>query len=165
MSNYKTIKIYSQVWMAENLDVDTYSNGDPILYADSWEKAQEYYDKKKGCYIYWYDDEYHSDRACLGKLYNIWAINDPRGLAPAGFRVASFEDWDRLIDNLGGEVAARETLWHPDGFSAGDDDIYWTSTECELEYADRYIVKINNDCVRIGEQYNYEINSVRCIKI
>jgi uncharacterized protein (TIGR02145 family) len=41
-----------------------------------------------------------------GKLYNWYAVNDPRGLAPEGWKVPSSEDWITLIDYLGGESVA-----------------------------------------------------------
>jgi len=31
-----------------------------------------------------------------GYLYNYWAVIDPRGLAPAGYKVPSVKDWDEL---------------------------------------------------------------------
>ena len=42
------------------------------------------------------------------KLYNLFAVNDPRGLAPEGWKVPSKEDWSRLIDFLGGESLAGQ---------------------------------------------------------
>ena len=41
-----------------------------------------------------------------GKLYNWYAVNDPRGLAPAGWHVASDAEWTELTNCLGGESEA-----------------------------------------------------------
>ena len=41
-----------------------------------------------------------------GKLYNWYAVNDPRGIAPKGWHVPSDAEWQTLIDYLGGESIA-----------------------------------------------------------
>ncbi len=44
--------------------------------------------------------------AIYGKLYNWYAVNDQRGLAPVGWHVPNNEEWDTLITYLGGETVA-----------------------------------------------------------
>ena len=45
----------------------------------------------------------------FGKLYNWYAVNDPRGLAPEGFHIPSSSEWEILINYLGGyKVAGRK---------------------------------------------------------
>jgi uncharacterized protein (TIGR02145 family) len=88
---YKTVKIGEQIWMAENLNVDRFKNGDPIPEAKSdaeWKNAATY-GKPAWCYFE-NNPQYGTTR---GKLYNWYAVNDPRGLAPEGWRVASRTDW------------------------------------------------------------------------
>lgn len=90
------VTIGNQVWMTKNLNVAKFRNGDIIPFAGTeqeWKLAAEneqpawcYYDM----YIY----------------YNWYAVNDPRGLAPEGWKVPSSEDWITLIDYLGGESVA-----------------------------------------------------------
>lgn len=82
---YKTVTIGNQVWMAENLNVDKFRNGDLILQAkteEEWKKAGE---NKHPAWCY-FDNDTAND-AKYGKLYNWYAVNDPRGLAPAGWHI------------------------------------------------------------------------------
>ena len=44
--------------------------------------------------------------AKYGYLYNYWAVIDPRGLAPVGYKIPSIEDWDDLKKFIGPEPAA-----------------------------------------------------------
>ncbi|MBK7522649.1 MAG: fibrobacter succinogenes major paralogous domain-containing protein [Saprospiraceae bacterium] len=42
----------------------------------------------------------------FGKLYNWYAINDPRGLAPQGWHIPNDEEWTTLETTLGGSSVA-----------------------------------------------------------
>lgn len=93
---YKTVRIGDQWWMAENLEVTHYRNGDPIpLFSDSviWEHTWS----GGRCYPEG-TPEYHETYAFL---YNWYAVNDSRGIAPEGWRVASWDDWCELETYLG----------------------------------------------------------------
>ncbi len=92
-------EIGNQVWMRNNLDVDTYNNGDPIPLANTQEELNSFINEEVGCYSYFQFNEFNT---ALGKRYNYYALNDPRGLVPDGYKVPSEEDWKSLIDNLGG---------------------------------------------------------------
>ena len=88
---FKTVQIGTQVWMTKNLDVSSFRNGDPIPEAktdEEWKKAEE---NKQPAWCYY--DNNSANGAKYGKLYNWYAVNDPRGLAPIGFRVPTDEDW------------------------------------------------------------------------
>ena len=90
--------------MTENLNVDKFRNGDPIPPAktdDEWKIAVV---NKQPAWCY-YDND-NANGAKYGKLYNWYAVNDPRGLAPAGWHVPSDEEWTQLTDYLGGESVA-----------------------------------------------------------
>lgn len=112
------ITIGKQVWMVENLNVDTFRNGEPIPEAktkDEWKKAG---DEKKPAWSY-YNDNPDNGRS-YGKLYNWYAVNDPRGIAPEGWRIPSDKDWSTLTDFLGGESVAGKKM------KSGD---LWTESE------------------------------------
>jgi uncharacterized protein (TIGR02145 family) len=90
------VKIGNQIWMKKNLDVGKFRNGDPIQEVKSeedWIRA----DSLKfpaWCYV---DFDSETNKT-YGKLYNWYAVNDPRGLAPAGWRIPNKQDWINLID-------------------------------------------------------------------
>ena len=99
----ETIKIGKQVWMTKNLDVDTYRNGDPIPEVQS---PEEWATLKTGAWCYYYNKLENGEK--YGKLYNWYAVNDPRGLAPEGFHVPSDKEWQQMCANLDNEeVGAR----------------------------------------------------------
>ncbi len=80
---YKTVKIGTQTWMAENLNASVYNNGDTIreaLTVDLWRRAAQ--DDKPACYKSTTNSELLTI-AC-GKLYNWHAACNPEGLAPKG---------------------------------------------------------------------------------
>ncbi len=97
---YKTVTIGTQVWMKENLNVSTFRNGDPIheaKTAEEWEAAGE---AKQAAWCYYDNDPKNGTK--YGKLYNWYAVNDPRGLAPVGWHVPLDKEWTVLEDFLGG---------------------------------------------------------------
>jgi uncharacterized protein (TIGR02145 family) len=101
---YKTVVIGTQTWMAENLNVSTFRNGDPIpeaKTADEWIKAGK---NKQPAWCYYDNDT--ANGAKYGKLYNWYAVNDSRGLAPVGYHIPSKVEWIKLTDFLGGESVA-----------------------------------------------------------
>ena len=105
---YTTVKIGDQVWMAQNLNVSKFRNGDPIPEANSdqeWEQAS--IDKKPAWCYYEHLTEYGT---AYGKLYNWYAVNDPRGLSPKGWHVSSEKDWNSLAQSLGGAELAGKKL-------------------------------------------------------
>lgn len=87
-SNFETIKIGTQVWMTKNLDVDHYRNGDPIQQVRN---VNEWSNLKTGAWCYYYNDS--TNGRIYGKLYNWYAVNDSRGLAPVGWHVPSDSEW------------------------------------------------------------------------
>ena len=110
----KQVKIGSQVWMTRNLNVEVFRNGDPIPEATSpeeWKRADSM-GQPVWCY-------YDFNRRKYGKLYNWYAVTDPRGLAPAGWHIPSHVEWDSLIDYLGGknEEVAHNRLKSSTGWS------------------------------------------------
>lgn len=94
-NNYNTIVIGNQEWMAENLKVTRYNNGDSItgnLTDNEWSGITE------GAYAFW-----NNDTAMLedyGMFYNWYAVDDSRNICPSGWRVPNEYDWNQLSDYL-----------------------------------------------------------------
>ncbi len=102
--HYDAVRIGDQVWMAEDLHVTAYRNGDPICQAiddGHWLYLGEC--QLGGFYFYKINNTTRI-------LYNGYAINDPRGLAPEGWQIPTIEDWDLLIAHLGGQEEAGGKL-------------------------------------------------------
>ena len=92
---YKTVKIGEQVWMAENLNVSTFRNGDSIPHAitnQEWDDAG-----KEGRPAWCYYENNTNNGLKYGKLYNWYAVIDKRGLSPKGWHIAKKTDWEILI--------------------------------------------------------------------
>lgn len=102
--NYATIKIGTQEWMAENLKTSIYANGDSISKLDQsqWKTSTiGYYD---------YSEFKIDNNRFYGKLYNWYAVNDQRNLCPTGWHIPTNDDWNQLIEFLGGEEIAGRKL-------------------------------------------------------
>jgi uncharacterized protein (TIGR02145 family) len=97
-----SVKICDQVWMDKNLDVDRYRNGDPIPKVTD---NNAWFNLTTGAYCYFNNDS-ATYAATYGKLYNWYAVNDPRGLAPAGWHIPSDEEWATIETCLGGASVA-----------------------------------------------------------
>jgi uncharacterized protein (TIGR02145 family) len=92
-----TVTIGSQVWTTKNLDVSTYQNGDPIPRVTNF---TNWNNLTTGAYTY-YNNDSASYAATYGKIYNWYAVTDPRGLAPAGYHVPSQAEYQTLITAVG----------------------------------------------------------------
>lgn len=96
-----SVKICNQTWMLKNLDVDKYRNGDPIPQVTD---PTQWSSLTTGAWCYYNNDA--TNGATYGKLYNWYAVNDPRGLSPQGWHVATDEEWTTLSTCLNGETIA-----------------------------------------------------------
>src|SRR5665647_729933 len=168
-NSYNTVHIGSQVWMSANLNVSHFRNGDIIPEAegaDEWKKAGN--DRRPAwCY---YGNNPVNGRT-YKKLYNWYAVNDPRGLAPYGWHVPSTLEWDALSDYLGGEGVAGDKMkstsgWESNGngtnvsgfagllggyrtkygpfVNVGNFGFWWSSTELNTTYAWYRNLNFNN---------------------
>jgi uncharacterized protein (TIGR02145 family) len=104
-SNSGTVTIGTQVWMNRNLDVDHYRNGDPI---PEVQDSAIWNHLTTGAWCYYNNDP--AIGAIYGKLYNWYAVNDPRGLAPTGWHVPTDAEWTTLTTYLVGENVAGGKL-------------------------------------------------------
>ena len=96
------IKIGTQTWTTKNLDVTTYRNGDVIpevVQDTTWAKLTT------GAWCYY--ENKTAKGTTYGKLYNWYAVNDPRGLAPKGYHIPTDAEWTILTDNLGEEAGTK----------------------------------------------------------
>jgi uncharacterized protein (TIGR02145 family) len=167
---YNIITIGTQTWMKENLKVSRYNNGDSIptdLSASSWGTTTS------GAFAI-YDSDL-ANEGTYGKLYNWYAGSDSRKIAPPGWHVASKDEWQTLINFLGGpQTAAGElkeigiTHWAtpntgatngsdftalPSGTrlidgsfsSIGTNGFWWTSTEYLAGSSDAEAILLSNN--------------------
>lgn len=91
-----TTTIGAQTW-SMNLNATSFKNGEPIPKAQSnaeWEAAVK---NKQPAWCYHKNDPSTAEKH--GLLYNWFAVNDARGIAPEGWRVASKQDWETLLSN------------------------------------------------------------------
>jgi uncharacterized protein (TIGR02145 family) len=116
-TDIKTIKIGNQEWMATNLDVSNFKNGEPIPEAKSKDEWLNAYSNEQPAWSYYNGDPENGKK--YGKLYNWYAVNDPRGLAPAGWHVPKDAEWVQLTTYLGGNSVAGGKLKSKSGWSAG----------------------------------------------
>jgi uncharacterized protein (TIGR02145 family) len=114
LQNYNMLQsglnIGQQVWATINLNVTTYRDGTPIPQVTdptAWASLTT------GAWCYYNNDP--ANGAIYGKLYNCYAVagihdTDPstpnKVLAPIGWHVASYGEWDTLSNFLGGDAVA-----------------------------------------------------------
>jgi uncharacterized protein (TIGR02145 family) len=144
----QTVTIGSQVWTSKNLNVSAYRSGDVIPQVQD---ENAWANLTTGAWCYYNNDA--SNGTKYGKLYNWYAVNDPRGLAPKGYHIPTDAEWTKLSEYLGGEDKAGTKMkstsgWgfngtNSSGFSglpggerttsgtfSGDYGYWWSSSEC-----------------------------------
>ena len=100
-----TIQIGTQNWTTRNLEVTTYKNGDPIPEVQS---ATTWTALTTGAWCTYSNTTING--TTYGKLYNWYAVNDPRGLAPNGYHIPTDAEWSTLISSQGGTLTAGGKL-------------------------------------------------------
>ena len=170
--------------MPENLNVEHFRNGDKIPEArtnEEWENAG------KLKLPAWCNPNNDSS---LDKLYNWYAVNDPRGLAPLGVKVPHNSDWQTLVNFLGGEELAGRKMqlygYNPklDIFEINDDGlgaisgysrsefghcnssgyiVFWSSTQKSIKEAGYLSIQKNGSKVRLGNTKKSTGYSIRCL--
>lgn len=109
-NRYPTVTIGNQTWMAENLRVTRYRNGEFIQpkIKDNSINVTDWMALTTGAWCN-YENKADYDRV-YGKLYNFQAVDDPRGLAPKGWHIPDTADWRKLVTTLGGPSVAGGKL-------------------------------------------------------
>ncbi len=180
----QTVTIGSQVWTSKNLNVSTYRNGDVIPQVQD-ENAWETLTTGAWCY---YDND-SSNGTQYGKLYNWYALHDPRGLAPNGYHIPTDAEWTKLSDYLGGESEAGTKMKSTSGWSNNGNGTnssrfsglpggyrydtfslvsfggyWWSSTESSTASAWSRVLNYFNSS--INGTYGYKVYgfSVRCVR-
>ncbi len=186
-NSYKTIVIGSQTWMAENLKTGKYRNGDPIptnLSNTAWQTATT------GAFAIYNNDA--ASNTTYGKLYNWYAVADPRGLCPTGWHVPTDAELTILqnylggINIAGGKLKSTSSLWTPNtgatnesGFSGlpggnrsnngfysslGYYGYWWSSSEfLEADAWSRGLIT-NNGIFYRTKYYRQNGFSIRCLR-
>jgi len=167
-NEYRTVTIGTQIWMAENLRVTHYQNGDSILHSYHLENIDKY-----------------------GILYGWRSVNDDRKIAPEGWHIPTDDEWNILLSYIGDSSAIKiksKTDWYenrngtdifgftalPTGTKFSDRDVkmktsttvFWTSTEDDDADTDVWIRSINASDYEVKRSsYNKVVSlPVRCIK-
>jgi uncharacterized protein (TIGR02145 family) len=96
-NNYVVVRIGRQWWMAENLRTTKYRNGDIISNVTS---NTAWGNLSTGA-MSWYNNNPSAYKDIYGGLYNWYAVNDTRNIAPPGWHVATDEEWTALTTYLG----------------------------------------------------------------
>lgn len=94
---YNTVTIGNQTWMKENLKTTRYTNGDPIANVTD---NTAWINLTAGGYSNY--DNNAANAITYGRLYNWYAVNDTRKIAPKGWHVATDAEWLALETYLGG---------------------------------------------------------------
>jgi uncharacterized protein (TIGR02145 family) len=97
---YHTVNIHGQIWMVENLKSTHYNDGSgaeiPNVTDNTWGSLTT------PAYC-WYNNDV-ANKAAYGALYNWYVVNTGK-LCPTGWHVPSNDEWETLINNLGGDTA------------------------------------------------------------
>ena len=176
--------IGTQTWTTKNLDVTKYRNGDAIPQVqdkNAWAKL------KTGAWCYYENNT--ANGTTYGKLYNWFAVNDTRGLAPKGYHIPTDAEWTILTDNLGDEAGTKmksTSGWDnngngtntsgfaglPGGYRGLDGNFYsigaygdwWSSSEANTDYAwYRKLYNADGDVYRKANDKRSGF-SVRCLR-
>jgi uncharacterized protein (TIGR02145 family)/uncharacterized repeat protein (TIGR01451 family) len=188
-NTYSVKKIGDYFWTLSNLNTSHYANGDPIPQVTD---PIEWMNLTTGAWC-WYDNDSVNFADKYGKLYNWYALTDPRGLAPQGWHIPTFDEWDNMIQYLGGDKVAGGTmkgisdLWGvgnvggsntsgftglPGGMRTTIGNFYaqsyygywWSTTETQSELVKLIGLLDYNEIVLIDSNYKQAGLSVRCIK-
>jgi len=188
-NKYHTVKIGSQEWMRENLNVGRFRNGDPISEVKEYSEWQKCREKRKPAWCYYNNNP--ANGKIYGKLYNWYAVNDRRGLALEGWHIPSNKEWTKLRDYLGEEQAGgklkSKLLWaspntgatNKSGFSGlpggnrsftgmffgfGGTGDWWSSSKSGNFEAWYRNLAYDHSRLGTGTEFNPKGYSIRCLR-
>ncbi len=189
-NHYRIVQIGIQIWMAENLKVTHYLDGEDIPDVTD---ATKWTNLTTGA-LCWYNNEPLSYGTIYGALYNWYAVSDSRNLSPAGWHVPTDTEWTTLIKYLGEEGVAGGKMkekgtayWlspntgadNSSGFSAlpggacsyngtfdgvGSFGYWWTATENSTLNAWTFKLYSTSAGTTRGQYYKSTGLSVRCVR-
>jgi uncharacterized protein (TIGR02145 family) len=123
--SFNEVVIGKQVWMSENLNLGKFRNGDNIPEAKTANEWIKSIVNKQPAWCYYDNDSTKGKK--YGKLYNYYAVIDPRCLAPAGWRIPSDVEWTVLTDYLGGEDIAGKKMKSINDWYTSNDEVVGTN--------------------------------------
>ncbi len=177
---YKTVKTGTQVWIAEDLKVTHYSNGDPV--PNVMEDSQ-WKDLTSGAYCDIANKP--ENTKVFGRLYNWYSAADDRNICPKGWHVPTDHEWQTLTTLLSGDhgpggvlpasVDINQSLFEllPEPFRGYDGEFshygyggggWWSSTGCTAETAYYHNITYNTVSRPHLEGFKYYGYFIRCIK-
>jgi uncharacterized protein (TIGR02145 family) len=182
---YQPLTIGSQVWMLKNLNIDHYRNGEAI---PEFRDFNEWPHLITGAWCYQHNDLELGK--IYGKLYNWFAVDDKRVLAPEGWHIPSDSEWLVLTNFLGGDSVAGGKLkeigithWfspntgatNESGFSAlpggflytsdgNGEGFWWSSKEYNATQSFICFLESNKAISYLSDIHKAAGISVRCIK-
>jgi len=197
---YNTVQIGEQTWMAENLkylpnvvDPGIGSDSIPFYYVYGYNGANVT-DAKATLNFKTYGVLYNWPAAMNGEASSSNIPSGVKGVCPNGWHMPSDEEWNLLINYLGGSIVAGAKLketgtthWYsnnsevtnetgftalPGGFrgengmygNLGSDGIWWSTTESSPDFASTQFMQNNYNDV-VRLNFNKEMGfSVRCVK-
>lgn len=148
--------------LTKNLNLDKFRNGDLIPEAKSNEEWIEAGKNKQPAWCYYENKPENGEK--YGKLYNWYAVNDPRGLAPEGYHIPTVEEMedfrDEFLDGLSGGFRYDDGCY----FSIEVLGSWWGSTEVDSTNAWTSYLDFTNSFLYLSS-YSKEYGfSVRCVK-
>jgi uncharacterized protein (TIGR02145 family) len=157
---YPTVNIGSQTWMQKNLNVSKYKNGDIIPQVTD---PTQWANLTTGAWC-WYNNDSATYAATYGKLYNWYAVNDPRGLAPDGWHVPTQNEWNQAIqwiDNLADTNCINCSQSKSAGGSLKEVGIsHWTTPNYGASNASGFTGLAAGGRNQLGSFYYFGINGV-----
>jgi uncharacterized protein (TIGR02145 family) len=188
-NSYKTVKIGTQVWMAENLKTTLFNDGTLIplvTNTDTWGNLST----PGYC---WYNNDEDLNKNIYGALYNGYAVSSGI-LCPTGWHVPNLEEWQKLREYLGDTISGGSKMketgishWHTpnkgatnsSGFTALPAGIryfegtfsaetyytgFWSSTETDSGEEWYLSLYYGETKVSIGYRIKKHGFSIRCVK-
>jgi uncharacterized protein (TIGR02145 family) len=116
----KAVMIGDQIWSSENLNVEFFANGDPIPEAKTYKEWERAVNKKQPAWCYYNNNP--ANGRTYGKLYNWYAVIDPRGVCPNEWHPPSDHEWSVVTSSLGGEMVAGTKIKSVDAWEIGGGD-------------------------------------------